>query len=93
MKKVFLKPVKNSNGFLEKGVGIVKFRVVRKENNAMVIEHINKMTASRNKFLCMRVETKGMQTIEFSKTLILFFDLSPKVYNKKSVLLFSESLN
>jgi len=51
MKKVFLKPVKNSNGFLEKGVGIVKFRLVRKENNAMVIEHINKMTASRNKIL------------------------------------------
>ena len=93
MKKVFLKPVKNSNGFLEKGVGIVKFRLVRKENNAMVIEHINKITASRNKFLCMRLETKGMQTIEFSKTLILFFDLLPKVDNKKSVLLFSESLN
>tara|TARA_Y100000385_G_scaffold195695_1_gene202551 strand:- start:556 stop:756 length:201 start_codon:yes stop_codon:yes gene_type:complete len=66
---------------------------VRKENNAIVIEHINKMTASRNKFLYMRIETKGMQTIKFSKTLILFFNLSPKVDIKKSVLLFSESLN
>jgi hypothetical protein len=51
------------------------------------------MMASRNKFLYRRIEKKGMQTIEFSKTLILFFDLSPKVDNKKSVLLFSESLN
>jgi hypothetical protein len=93
MKKVFLKPVENSNGFLEKGVGIVKFNLVLKENNAMVIEHVNKMTASRNKFLYRRIEKKGMQTIEFSKTLILFFDLSPKVDIKNSVLLFSESLN
>jgi hypothetical protein len=93
MKKVFLKPVENSNGFLEKGVGIVKFKLVLKENNAMVIEHVNKMMASRNKFLCIRVEKKGMQIIKFSKTLILFFDLSPKVDNKKSVLLFSGSLN
>ena len=93
MKKVFLKPVENSNGFLEKGVGIVKFKAVRKENNAMVIEHRNKMMASKNKFLYMRIKKKGMQTIEFSKTLILFFDLSPKVDSKKSVLLFSESLN
>ena len=93
MKKVFLKPVENSNGFLEKGVGIVTFRLVRKENNAIVIEHKNKMMASRNKNLYVRIETKGMQTIRFSKTLILFFDLSPKVDSKKSVLLFSESLN
>jgi hypothetical protein len=93
MKKVFLKPVENSNGFLEKGVGIVKFKLVLKENNAMVIEHVNKMTASRNKFLNSRIETKGMQMIKFSKTLILFFALSPKIDSKKSVLLFSESLN
>jgi hypothetical protein len=93
MKKVFLKPVENSNGFLEKGVEIVKFKLVLKENNAMVIEHVNKMTASRNKFLNSRIETKGMQMIKFSKTLILFFTLSPKIDSKKSVLLFSESLN
>ena len=34
-----------------------------------------------------------MQTIKFSITLILIFDLSPKVDSKKSILFFSESLN
>ena len=93
MKKVFLKPVENSNGFLEKGVGIVKFRLVRKESKANMIEHRNKMAASKYRFLYVKIEAKGIQTIIFSKILILFFGLSPKVDNKKSVLLFSESLN
>ena len=45
IKKVFLKPVENSNGFFEKGVGIVKFTLIWKEISANAIEHKNKYIA------------------------------------------------
>ena len=93
MKKVFLKPVENSNGLLENGVGIVRLKLEWKDNKARTIEHINRILASKRKLLYNRIETKGMQRIKFSKTLIFIFDLSPKVDSKKSILFFSESLN
>ena len=41
----------NSNGFLEKGVGIEKFKLVRKKNSAMAIEHKTNIMASKKKVL------------------------------------------
>jgi hypothetical protein len=51
------------------------------------------MMASRNKLLYTRIRANGKEIIKFSRTLILIFDLFPKVASKKSDLLFSESLS
>ena len=90
---VFRKPVENSNGLLENGVGIVRLKLERNENKTIVIEQKNRMIASKKQPLYNRIETKGMQRMKFSKSLIFIFDLTPKVDSKKSVLFLSESLN
>jgi hypothetical protein len=93
MKKVFLKPVENSNGLFENGVGILKVKLVWKENKAKIIEHNINAMASKMKRLYISIETKGTPIIKFSQIRMVVVVLSPNVKSKKSVLFFSDSLN
>jgi len=50
MKNVFLKPTVNSNGFLLKGVGIVKLKLTLKLKKTEAIVKTNKIGIKMNDF-------------------------------------------
>jgi len=50
MKKVFLKPTVNSNGFLPKGVGMVKLKLLLRLKKIEVLAKTNKIVIKMNDF-------------------------------------------